>query len=533
MGARESATEFFRQHPQAGESLLKSERGWSHGATDTGTVDWPKPEPLGSDLPPVESFSSDLLPASFRKHVDDVTERMQTSVDFVAAATVVALAGSVNRRATIQPKEQDNGWVVVPNLWGANVGSPGLLKSPLLNTVTSHLREIDELLRQEHQGLLEEFELENEKVQLQVASWRELYKRATKKGAPPPIRPDDTLKAPARMRVIVADATFEKLHEILAENPAGVLVIRDELTGWVAELDRLGREGERAFFLSAWNGDTPHTIDRIGRGSIHVPACCVNLFGNIQPARLRTYLVDALEDGPANDGLFQRFQVIVWPDTPREWRLIDRPPDADAAAQARKVFHALTEMSIDEPRRLSFATDAQELFNDWLSELETKIRGGQLNPALMAHLSKYRSLMPSLALLFEHADWAAGLGGGESVSLDHARQAADACDCLESHARRVYSCIVSPGLKAARDLAEKVQHKQVGKLDEKSSVFVFSARDVYLKQWSGLDTPERVFGALEILCDAVWVRPELKESGPSGGRPGTRYLVNPRIFTNA
>ena len=52
------------------------------------------------------------------------------------------------------------------------------------------------------------------------------------------------------------DATTEKLHEILNENPAGVFVVRDELTGWLGELDKPGREGERAFYLQAWNGDS-------------------------------------------------------------------------------------------------------------------------------------------------------------------------------------------------------------------------------------------------------------------------------------
>ena len=65
-----------------------------------------------------------------------------------------------------------------------------------------------------------------------------------------------------------------------------------------------GREQERAFFLEAWNGDSPFTVNRIGRGSVHVPAACVSLFGNIQPSRLRSYLSDAITGGPGGDGLF-------------------------------------------------------------------------------------------------------------------------------------------------------------------------------------------------------------------------------------
>jgi putative DNA primase/helicase len=532
MTERTELENYFIKHPPSVPAVRRVASGSPGEGADT-RAEWPAPEPLGGDLPPVEPFSSDLLPESFRALVDDVSERMQTPIDFAAATTVVTLAGCVNRRATIQPKEKDTGWVVVPNVWGANVGPPGQLKSPLVNAVTAPVRVIDELYRQEYESALCEFECEKEKAELERTAWRESYKGAIKKGVAKPDRPYSTLKPPAHGRLIVVDATFEKLHEILAENPSGVLVIRDELTGWLSELDRVGREGERAFFLSAWNGDTPHTIERIGRGSIHVPACCVSLFGNIQPARLRTYLVDAIQDGPANDGLFQRFQVLVWPDTPREWRLIDRSPNADAAERARKVFKALTELSADEPRRLSFAPDAQELFNEWFTELEAKIRGGQLHPALEAHLGKYRSLMPSLGLLFELADWAAGLGGGESVSLDHTRQAADCCECLQGHAWRVYSCIVSPELRAARQLGEKVKGRQVGKVDEESGLYVISAREVYLKGWSGLDTPERVYSAIEILRDAGWLRPERQEPGPNGGRPAKRHVVNPRVFENA
>ncbi len=129
----------------------------------------------------------------------------------------------------------------------------------------------------------------------------------------PPERPEGEPVEPTLRRLIVNDATFEALHQTMSDNSAGILMVRDELTGWWSQLDRAGREGERAFCLQAWNGDTGHTIDRIGRGTIHVEACCMSMLGGIQPGRLRSYLADALEDGPSNDGLIQRFQVMVWP----------------------------------------------------------------------------------------------------------------------------------------------------------------------------------------------------------------------------
>jgi putative DNA primase/helicase len=295
--------------------------------------------------------------------------------------------------------------------------------------------------------------------------------------------------------------------------------MRDELTGWWSQLDRPGREGERAFVLQAWNGDTAHTIDRIGRGSIHVPACALSMLGGIQPARLRSYLVDAVMDGPANDGLIQRFQVLVWPDTPKEWRYIDRQPNAKVADAALRMFERLVGLDAENPTRLKFFEDAQLLFITWLTELEQKVRDGELHPALASHLAKYRSLMPALAAVFELTD-----DGTAEVSLEHAKQAAELCDYLESHARRIYSCIVTPQLRAARELAHKIKTHKIG------ANGVFSRRDVYINGWSGLDSPDAVKHAAEVLEDSGWIRSLLQESGPSGGRPSDRYEINPRVW---
>jgi putative DNA primase/helicase len=285
--------------------------------------EWQDPLPLESELPPVESITDDLLPVSFRPLVRDVAERMQTPADYPAVAAVLGLAGVVNRRAVIQPKANDTSWVVVPNLWGGIIAPPGFMKSPVITSTTRPLVQIQAEWRQEHEEALKDFAQEKEEYDLRRSAWKEQYKASAKSGKAAPDRPDDPPEQPKSRRLIVNDATFEAMHQTMSENPAGIFVIRDELTGWWSTLDRAGREGERAFCLQAWNGDTGHTIDRIGRGTIHVEACCMSMLGGIQPGRLRSYLVDALEDGPSNDGLIQRFQLLVWPDTPADWRYVD------------------------------------------------------------------------------------------------------------------------------------------------------------------------------------------------------------------
>ena len=494
-------------------------------ASRNGAASWPEPMALQDELPPVEPFSEKLLPAAFGPLVCDTAERLQVPPDFPAAVTVCNLAGAVNRRALIQPKAADSGWCVTPNLWGGIVAWPGFLKSPAIETTTRPLRRIQQEWCSEHEAELAEYGRAQEEWELRRAAWRDQFKASTKKGNAPPERPMDPPAEPTLRRLIVNDATFEALHQTMAENPAGILVIRDELTGWWSTLDRAGREGERAFCLSAWNGDTGHTIDRIGRGTIHVPACCMSMMGGIQPGKLRAYLAEALQDGPSNDGLLQRFQILVWPDTSPNWEYIDRAPDRVSEGRAEQVYKRLVELDPENAMRFKFAPPAQELFAAWLADLEAKVRGNTLHPALVSHLSKYRSLMPSLALLFHLADWATGQGDAEAVSLEHTRQAAAWTEYLESHARRVYSCITTPQIRAARELAGKIKARAI------AAEGVFTPRDIYLKGWSGLDTPEAVKAAAEVLEDAGWLRVAEKVStDPLGrGRPSTRYQVNPRL----
>lgn len=484
--------------------------------TQSQEQNWPEPEGLGEELPAVPQFDAGLLPASLRPMVEDITDRMQTPPDFAAVVSVAALAGLCGRRALMQPKERDSSWIVTPNLWGGIIAGPGMMKSPLVGIVTAPARALEADWRAEYADAQREYEAAQERARLDNAVWAESYKRASKTQKPLPTKPELELVEPSQRRLIAVDATFESLHQLLAANPAGVFVLRDELSGWLASLERQGRESERAFYLECWSGDTGFTIDRIGRGSIHVEHCCVSLFGGIQPARIRAYLADTLRDGPTNDGLIQRFQLLVWPDSKPDWKYRDRAPNAGAMQAAENVYRRIAGINTDNPLRLKFAPNAQALFVAWLTDLETRLRADDTSPFMLAHLSKYRKLMPALALLFSLAD-----NSLESVGLPHAQRAADWCDYLAHHARRVYASRISPERLAAISLARRLTNGW------KRDSGTFTIRDVYSNDWSGLGTPDETRAAVRVLEDAGWVRPEKPKS--ETGRPSEVYAINPKI----
>ena len=106
--------------------------------------------------------------------------------------------------------------------------------------------------------------------------------------------------------------------------------MRDELVGLIASWDKSGREGDRQFFLEAWNGTDDYDTDRIGRGTIIIPNLCVSIFGGMQPDKLTAYLEQA-SDALGNNGLLQRFQLLVYPD-PSLGNIAIRSPMSGAEA---------------------------------------------------------------------------------------------------------------------------------------------------------------------------------------------------------
>ena len=320
---------------------------------------------------------------------------------------------------------------------------------------------------------------------------------------------------PVRRRFITNEPTVEKLGELLSENPNGVLVCRDELTGWLQLMEREGRDGERAFYLEAWNGTGRFTYDRIGRGTVDIEAACVSVLGGIQPGPLLSYLESRSWNGAGDDGLLQRFQLAVWPDASSKWANVDRRPDLAARDRASEVFQRLANLVKDrgDTIALRFDHQAQEAFDAWRNKLEHRIRSNEMHPAFEAHLAKYRSLLPSLALICELVE-----GGSDRIGIHNFYRAEAWCDYLESHAERIYDALIKADLTAARTLGNRIAR---GDLPSP-----FRLRDVYRRCWAGLTSKEAAQAAIEILCDLSWLR---SEDVKTGGRPSPLYHINPAV----
>lgn len=504
------------------------------------TADWPDPNPIIGKLKPVPFFDPEaLLPMPFRTWVMDEADRMPVPPDYIAVASLVALGSVIGAKCAIRPKANDS-WEVVPNTWGGFVGPPSSKKTPAMNAALKPLHQLATKASEKFKEEMSEFEMAKFMHDVRKEGIEKRIKdAATKPGKGDPDSIAMELRAhalqaptpPTLQRYKTNDSTIEKLGEILCGNPHGLLIERDELTGLLSSWDREGREGDRAFFLEAWNGNQGFDTDRIGRGHIAIPNLCLSIIGGIQPDKLISYLEQATHS-LGNDGMLQRFQLLIYPD-PIQWEWRDRRPNHVARDLAFSIFESLAEFEPeawgaappDEFGRFPhfhFDQAAQEVFIAWSTDMHTVRLPQEKQPIIEQHLSKFDKLFPALALIFHLVDCAAN-GVRGPVTVEDARRAWVWCEYLEAHARRCYGLLTDDGLRAAKALADKVKG---GELPNG-----FTMRDVRRHQWSGLTNDEDIQPALEWLEDEHWLRPEITGgTGPGSGRRTVRYRIHPKIL---
>ncbi|WP_339673352.1 YfjI family protein [Dasania marina] len=477
------------------------------------------PLPLKSTLPAVEKLSTDMLPPQLSGFVFDVSERTQCPPEYVAVAVIVALSTVVGCKYAIMPKQYDN-WEVRINQWGSLIGPPSAMKSPALKESIRPIIELEKESNEFQRSQNQDYQIFTELSKVGASAIKkqasELLNNGMKAEALEKMKAIQLDEPPAKAdRKIVNDATVEKLGELMNENPNGLMLLRDELSGFFAKLSQEDSQLDRAFYLECFDGNNRFTYDRIGRGTIVIENCMLSVLGGIQPSKIAKLIRMAMS-GDVDDGLIQRLQLAVWPDPVTEWQWKDLAPSKEAYLAYRDLVREFDRMkpATDGPIALRFSQAAQLMFAKWMTELQGDIRNSDYHPVIQSHLAKSPKCIAALALLFELIQ-----GGRSEVSVGALTKALAWAKFLKSHALRLYSITTSSSLNNA-----KLILKRRSKL--KNS---FTIRDVRRKGWAGLTENTDIRDALDCLVDHNYLIELNSTPGAAGGRPTNNYYWSPTL----
>ncbi|WP_273722234.1 MULTISPECIES: DUF3987 domain-containing protein, partial [unclassified Bartonella] len=167
-------------------------------------------------------------------------------------------AAVIGNGVRIAPKQYDT-WRVTPNLWGAIVGQPSTKKTPTIEAALEPVYTLQEEWYKEWNKQKEQQKIDEILENLSKREKEKQANKALKKGDLQTARAclsespsKDNIHDVAASRLIVNDVTVEKLGELLKENPRGLLMVRDELSGFLADMERKEYQSDRGFYLKAF-----------------------------------------------------------------------------------------------------------------------------------------------------------------------------------------------------------------------------------------------------------------------------------------
>ncbi len=307
-----------------------------HGGDTTYTTD-----ANSKTLPQPDDFPIDALPRATRRLVREAAASIGCPADLIGVPVLVTLASAIGNSRVLKLK---GGWEEGATIYAASVAPPGTKKTPAYNEAIRPAANVQARFFQDYQRELRLCEEEQDED-------------------------SHNSELPTLQRTTVGDTTIEALCTILNANKRGVLMVRDELSGWVRSMNQYkGKGADRQFYLEAW-GNSPYTVDRKGAPEpiiLQRPFICV--YGTIQPE-----VLSELDTG-RDDGLLDRFLFAcpLWKAT--GWT------DYEISDEARDDYHQLyvklreLEMDLDEhgnpcPKPILFAPDAKEVFAEVMDEI--------------------------------------------------------------------------------------------------------------------------------------------------------------------
>ncbi len=441
--------------------------------------------------------------------------------DYVAAPLLAAASALIGNARWARAW---HGWMEPPSLWLASVGNPSSGKSPGAAPVMREvLGMVEAHMSRGYPDELAAWKEADKIAELIGKQWEADVKAAVRAGNPPPPKPREATAGPppVRPRVRVSDATVEALAMILQGLPKGVLHVRDELAGWLLNLQRYSGGSDRPFWLESYVGG-PYVVDRLKNPvPVFIPHLAVATFGTIQPDRLEDCLTGV------DDGLPGRF-LWTWPDPHPLFRRPNQSCDAPAAALR---LQRLADLSIPagdtgEPRPayVSLDQDAAGMLEVFAQEMQAGEAGTQ--GLLLTSMGKARGQALRLALVLQLLRWCADDDGPEPSRIGpNAMQAA--ADLMRSYflpmaARVLGDASVPAEERNARTLGEWIMHTRP------TVVNVSSIRDG--ARLPGLRESDPVKEACRYLADARWLT---RDETPTGGRPRGDWTVNPLLWATA
>ena len=249
------------------------------------------------------TVDTSLWPQVLVRRAREVATEVGCDVIVPLTAGLCALSGAVDKRSRLLV----NGtWEVPPNVWMMTIGEPADKKTPGSKPMIKPLHVIERENSKKYLADMLVWEGKEARYTAELKAykaWAESDDSQLPNSMPPNVTP--LPPKPEPLRLVISDATTQKMVTMAEHRPAGFLLHLDEMNRWLTKLGDGRSTDDRGAWIQGYESG-PFSMDRVGSGSTMVEHLGLALYGNCQPEVFRNNVKQA-----SSDGLIQRFMPVV------------------------------------------------------------------------------------------------------------------------------------------------------------------------------------------------------------------------------
>lgn len=229
-------------------------------------------------------FPIDIFPNEIQDYLNECHLKLDSSIDYMGCSMLWLISVCIGNSINVEVKK---GWIENLTVWISIVGKAGLGKTPSISNVIYPLTKIN-------QKEIKTYIKEREKFDFYTA----LSKKEKEE------HPE--VFEPRKSQFIANDITLEALVDLHQENDNAVGVFKDELAGWLKDMNRYRDGSDLEFWLSTWSGKSVN-LNRLTRKGSFIEKPFIPVLGGIQPGIFNSFYTDENKDNGFMDRMLLSF----------------------------------------------------------------------------------------------------------------------------------------------------------------------------------------------------------------------------------
>jgi len=229
-------------------------------------------------------FPLGIFPESIQHYISTCNSTLNSSVDYLGCSFMWLASMIIGNSFKVEVK---NGWYESAVLWLILVGKAGIGKTPSIDNIIFPLNKINSFLIKKYIKDVEKYQY---------------YQGLDKKEK----MQHEEVRKPINEQFLVNDITIEALIQLHSTNDNGIGVFKDELAGWIKDMNKYRAGSDLEHWLSSWSGKSIF-FNRKSVESDFVQKPFMPVLGGIQPTIFDSFYTNDNKDSGFIDRMLMSY----------------------------------------------------------------------------------------------------------------------------------------------------------------------------------------------------------------------------------